>query len=255
MFLPYARISQFLQSAISLTACPPLFSIFKLLLPFFFPPHPHLQSLVFLAAFSIFSTLAHLLTSLPHVPQSMSVGYSSTQKGYVCHSPTDQKIVISADVTFLGDLSYHSQSFDPPLPLPSPPLRPAVLVTSPLPPLLAMPLLTQPPKPPLIRVYTRYPSPSDAPSPSPSTNDIMCSNDLNTPSTAHPITNYISLHRLSLNSGDLFFLYLFCLPLTLYKRLSNIWGGGGYGGGAGGYEGGNVCSLGKPNLRSCPSSS
>ncbi|KAK8928931.1 hypothetical protein KSP39_PZI017248 [Platanthera zijinensis] len=139
----------------------------------------------------------------------MLVGYSRTQKGYVCFDPTTGKMVVSADVSFHEDQPYHTSPSDPLLPPPLP--RPSVPVTSPLPPLLptpqphqskspitpSIPPPTVPSKPPVIQVYTRHPPRSDALQQLPSTGVLSRPVDPASSSTTHPMANYVSLHRLS----------------------------------------------------------
>ncbi|KAK8967950.1 hypothetical protein KSP40_PGU010707 [Platanthera guangdongensis] len=139
----------------------------------------------------------------PRATKYMFVGYSCIQKGYVCFSPKDHKVVTSADVTFLEDQPYHSQptgSLLPPL-LP----RPDVPITSNLLPLLPTPLPPNPPplttplphKPPITRVYTRRPPSSTTILEMPSSDDILQPADPTITSTAHPMTNYVSFNCLS----------------------------------------------------------
>ncbi|KAK8943220.1 hypothetical protein KSP39_PZI009451 [Platanthera zijinensis] len=116
---------------------------------------------------------------------------------------TYHKVVTSADVTFLEDQPHHSQPsgslLSPLLP------RPDVLVTSNLPPPLSTPLPPNSPplttplphKPPITRVYTRHPPSSTIIWEMPSSYDILQPADSTTTSTAHPMTNYVSFHRLS----------------------------------------------------------
>ncbi|KAK8951387.1 hypothetical protein KSP39_PZI003286 [Platanthera zijinensis] len=67
---------------------------------------------------------------------------SVLHKGYVCFSLKDLKLVTSPDVTFLEDRPYHSQPTDSPiLPLL---LRPSILITTNLSPLLPTPLPLNP---------------------------------------------------------------------------------------------------------------
>ncbi|KAK8949908.1 hypothetical protein KSP40_PGU013770 [Platanthera guangdongensis] len=69
----------------------------------------------------------------------MFIGYSRTQKGYVRYSPTDDKLIVSADITFCEDQPFH---YSPSTPSPSFPVaRPAVPVTTPSLPPLPSPLL------------------------------------------------------------------------------------------------------------------
>ncbi|KAK8935456.1 hypothetical protein KSP39_PZI013609 [Platanthera zijinensis] len=71
----------------------------------------------------------------PRAAKHIFVGYSCTQKGYVCYSPDTRKVFVSADVTFRED-----QPFFPP---PLPPLLPPTT----LPPSIPWPVI--PVNPPL----------------------------------------------------------------------------------------------------------
>ncbi|KAK8923585.1 hypothetical protein KSP39_PZI019845 [Platanthera zijinensis] len=131
----------------------------------------------------------------PRAVKHIFVGYSRTQKGYVCYSTATQKVSVSADVTFWEDQPF----FPPPLPpttLPPSILRPVIPVNSP--PTLPQPTPTiAPPQPPVIRVYTRRPPPFVAPMQSALTSASPCSATPVPASTAYPMANYVSLHRLS----------------------------------------------------------
>ncbi|KAK8957506.1 hypothetical protein KSP39_PZI001310 [Platanthera zijinensis] len=142
----------------------------------------------------------------PRFTKYIFVGYSRTQKCYVCHSSTTGKTITSADVTFFKDQSFYSTSpeaislTDLPRPIvpthTSPPSIPIPNHMSPLPPLL--------PTPPPLQVYTRHrpltdalrqlsaadaaPRPDDPP---------MVPSQVTVASTTHPLSNYVSLHRLS----------------------------------------------------------
>ncbi|KAK8936826.1 hypothetical protein KSP39_PZI012397 [Platanthera zijinensis] len=135
----------------------------------------------------------------PRAAKHIFVGYSRTQKGYVCYSPTTRKISVSADITFREDQPFFSApSTDhlPPTPSPSSIPRPVIPATPP-PTVVPSEPTVVPSKPPVIRVYTRRSTPSVAPLPSVSTMDTPCPTAQVLPSTAHPMANYVSLHRLS----------------------------------------------------------
>ncbi|KAK8933689.1 hypothetical protein KSP39_PZI015904 [Platanthera zijinensis] len=135
----------------------------------------------------------------PRAAKHIFVGYSRTQKGYVCYSPATRKISVSADVTFRED----QPIFPAPLPdhlppTPTPPSIPRPVIPATTPPTVVPSKQTVvPSKPPVIRVYTRRSITSVAPLPSVSTMDTPRPNDQVSPSSAHPLANYISLHRLS----------------------------------------------------------
>ncbi|KAK8956599.1 hypothetical protein KSP39_PZI000178 [Platanthera zijinensis] len=135
----------------------------------------------------------------PRATKHIFVGYSRTQKGYVCYSPTTRKISVSADITFREDQPFFpapSTEHLPPTPSPSSIPRPVIPATPP-PTVVPSEPTVVPSKPPVIRVYARRPSTSVAPLPSVSPLDTLCPADPVLPSTAHPLANYVSLHRLS----------------------------------------------------------
>ncbi|KAK8956812.1 hypothetical protein KSP39_PZI000126 [Platanthera zijinensis] len=135
----------------------------------------------------------------PRAAKHIFVGYSRTQKGYLCYSPVTRKLSVSADVTFRETQPFFSDSLTTPLPsAPFPPSipRPVLPVTTPLLPVPpALPPI--PPAPPIIRVYTRRPRCSTAPLQSASTMVTPRPADQVQTSTAHPLAHYVSLHRLS----------------------------------------------------------
>ncbi|KAK8921120.1 hypothetical protein KSP39_PZI020446 [Platanthera zijinensis] len=135
----------------------------------------------------------------PRAAKHIFVGYSRTQKGYLCYSPATRKLSVSADVTFRETQPFFSDSLPTPFPsAPSPPSipRPVLPVTTPLLPVPpALPPV--PPAPPIIRVYTRRPPCSMAPLQSASTTVTPRPDDQVQTSTAHPLAHYVSLHRLS----------------------------------------------------------
>ncbi|KAK8931090.1 hypothetical protein KSP39_PZI016658 [Platanthera zijinensis] len=107
----------------------------------------------------------HLLGSpsdklAPRAAKYMFVGYSRTQKGYVCYSPSDGKLVVSADVTFCEDQPFHlpstTSSSAPSIPRPAVPVTPSLSSSS------SSPHVPPQVPPPLTRVYSRRPS-KDAP--------------------------------------------------------------------------------------------
>ncbi|KAK8954626.1 hypothetical protein KSP39_PZI001744 [Platanthera zijinensis] len=132
----------------------------------------------------------------PRAAKYMFVGYSRTQKGYVCYSPFDGRLVVSADVTFCEHQPFHlpcpTSSSAPPLPRPAVPVTPSSLPSSSSSP----PALPRVP-PPLIRVYSRRPSKDTPVHQLPATSDTSAPADPAPVSTAHPLANYVSLHRLA----------------------------------------------------------
>ncbi|KAK8946678.1 hypothetical protein KSP39_PZI006528 [Platanthera zijinensis] len=92
----------------------------------------------------------------PRAAKHIFVGYSRTQKGYVCYSPATCKVPVSADVTFRKNLPFFSAPDPTPLSTSHPPppvLRPVIPVTTPLPKIPdRAPTLS---KPSLIHAYTR----------------------------------------------------------------------------------------------------
>ncbi|KAK8962854.1 hypothetical protein KSP40_PGU018853 [Platanthera guangdongensis] len=132
----------------------------------------------------------------PRAAKHIFVGYSRTQKGYVCYSPATRKISVSADVIFREDQPFFSAPLPDHLP-PTPPSIPRPVIPATTPTVIPSTPLVVPSKPPVIRVYTRRSTTSVAPLPSVSPMDTPRPNDQVSPSTAHPLANYISLHRLS----------------------------------------------------------
>ncbi|KAK8918587.1 hypothetical protein KSP39_PZI021501 [Platanthera zijinensis] len=135
---------------------------------------------------------------VPRASKCMFLGYSRTQKGYLCYSPTTDKVIVSVNVTFRENQPFYYSSSNS-APFTSIPC-PTVLVTSSLPPLIPTPLSAPmpplPPKPPLLRVYTRRASASGALQQPSYTGDIPWTGDSASTSTAHPMANYVSMHRL-----------------------------------------------------------
>ncbi|KAK8943380.1 hypothetical protein KSP40_PGU006061 [Platanthera guangdongensis] len=130
----------------------------------------------------------------PCAAKYVFVDYSRTQKGYVCYSPTTRKVTVSADVTFREYLLFFS-ALDL-APLLEPVVRPVISVPrSPPSPLPAQPPVL--PQPPVIRVYSRRSPRTVAPLQSSSTSDAPQPVAPAPASTAHPMANYVSLHRLS----------------------------------------------------------
>ncbi|KAK8921170.1 hypothetical protein KSP39_PZI019934 [Platanthera zijinensis] len=132
----------------------------------------------------------------PRAAKHIFVGYSRTQKGYMCYSPTTRKVTVSADVTFREDLPFFSAPDIVPLSSAPDVVRPIIPVpcSSSPPPLDPAPVR---PTPPVIRVYSRRSSTLDAPLQSASPSDALPPVALVPASTAHPMANYVSLHRLS----------------------------------------------------------
>ncbi|KAK8925932.1 Dynamin-2A [Platanthera zijinensis] len=117
------------------------------------------------------------------------------QRSYVCYSPTDNKLIVSTDVTFLEDQPFH---YSPSIPSPpSTAARLAVPVTIPSlpPPPTPHPVPSLPPPP--LRVYTRCQSRTTSLQQVSSKDDIPRLAGPASTSTAHPLANYVSLHRLS----------------------------------------------------------
>ncbi|KAK8923598.1 hypothetical protein KSP39_PZI019101 [Platanthera zijinensis] len=132
----------------------------------------------------------------PRAAKYMFVGYFRTQKGYVWYSPSDGRLVVSADVTLCEHQPFHvpcpTSSSAPPLPRPAVPVTQSSLPSS----SSSQPALPRVP-PPLIRVYSRRPSKDTPVNQLPATSDTSATEDPAPVSTAHPLTNYVSLHRLT----------------------------------------------------------
>jgi hypothetical protein len=137
----------------------------------------------------------------PRSYKCIFLGYSRTQKGYKCYSPSLRKHFVSADVTFFETIPYYS--------LEGGQVRPPMLADLGQSPCL--PELTS--RPPITQVYVRRPSataptvattdPASVPTPSPlasadPTLDLPIAQRKGTRScTSHPISHFVSYDHLS----------------------------------------------------------